>query len=167
MEDRASRAGTWCAAAGYAATVVSRWTAVHVSPTGMTRQPARCAKQRAALLTIVPSLPPRALSSPPSVRNDATMQSTAPTRLPWLRRASQRVIGMYMRVWHGLEVRGAEHIPAHGPALVLMNHTSMLDVLALMAINPYGDAAMLAKASLFRVPFIGGLIDAWGAIPVE
>jgi 1-acyl-sn-glycerol-3-phosphate acyltransferase len=72
-----------------------------------------------------------------------------------------------MRAWHALDVHGAEHLPPRGPALVLLNHASLLDVPALMALDPYPDTAMIAKASLFRVPLLGVLLRQWGAIPVE
>jgi 1-acyl-sn-glycerol-3-phosphate acyltransferase len=73
----------------------------------------------------------------------------------------------YMRVWHSLRLEGREHLPAHGPALVLLNHASLLDVPALMALDPYPDTATIAKASLFRVPGVSWLLREWGAIPVE
>jgi 1-acyl-sn-glycerol-3-phosphate acyltransferase len=72
-----------------------------------------------------------------------------------------------MRVWHALDVRGLEHLPPHGPALVLLNHASLLDIPALLAVDPYPDTAMIAKASLLRAPLLGLLMREWGAIPVE
>jgi 1-acyl-sn-glycerol-3-phosphate acyltransferase len=88
-------------------------------------------------------------------------------REPWLRRAAKRVLRVYMRLWHGLEVEGLEHMPPTGPLLAMTNHASLLDPPALLAVDPYPDSAMLAKASLFRVPLIGTLVRAWGGIPVE
>jgi 1-acyl-sn-glycerol-3-phosphate acyltransferase len=71
-----------------------------------------------------------------------------------------------MRLWHRLEVRGQEHLPASGPALVLANHVSVLDVMALAAANPYPRATTVIKAPAFRLPLVKHLVAAWGAIPV-
>jgi 1-acyl-sn-glycerol-3-phosphate acyltransferase len=85
-------------------------------------------------------------------------------RLRWLAR---HVLRGYMRVWHSLKLEGRERLPTRGPALVLLNHASLLDVPALIALDPYPDTAMIAKASLFRVPVVRRLLREWGAIPVE
>jgi 1-acyl-sn-glycerol-3-phosphate acyltransferase len=79
----------------------------------------------------------------------------------------RRVLRVYMRVWHGMRVEHIEHLPPRGPALVLLNHASLLDIPALLAVDPYPDTAMIAKASLLRVPVLGALLRQWGAIPVE
>ena len=92
---------------------------------------------------------------------------SARAREPRLRGLARWVLRGYLRVWHGLEVQGLEHLPPYGPALVLVNHASLLDVPALLAVDPYPDTAMIAKASLFQVPVVGGLLRQWGAIPVE
>jgi 1-acyl-sn-glycerol-3-phosphate acyltransferase len=72
-----------------------------------------------------------------------------------------------MRAWHALEVHDVDHLPPHGPALVLLNHASLVDIPALLAIDPYPDTAMIAKGSLLRLPVLGALLLKWGAIPVE
>src|SRR5689334_22988968 len=72
-----------------------------------------------------------------------------------------------MRLWHAFEVHGMEHLPPRGPALILLNHASLVDIPALLAIDPYPDTAMIAKASLLRLPVLGGLLLEWGAIPVQ
>jgi 1-acyl-sn-glycerol-3-phosphate acyltransferase len=88
-------------------------------------------------------------------------------REPALRGLARRILNVYMRGWHGLRVEGLEHLPPRGPGLVLLNHASLLDIPALMALDPYPDTAMIAKASLLRVPVLGTLLRQWGAIPVE
>jgi 1-acyl-sn-glycerol-3-phosphate acyltransferase len=77
------------------------------------------------------------------------------------------VLTTYLRLWHRLEVQGVEHLPAGGPALVLANHGSMLDVPALMSVDPYSHCAFLAKSGLFAYPLVGTILRAWGAIPVD
>ena len=79
--------------------------------------------------------------------------SSPPSREPRLRWLARHVLRGYMRLWHRLTLEGREYLPDHGPAL--------------MALDPYPDTTMIAKASLFRVPVVRGLLRAWGAIPVE
>ena len=71
-----------------------------------------------------------------------------------------------MRAWFGLRVRGAEHIPSSGPALIVSNHQSILDPPVI------GGAVrrqiyFLAKAELFRIPLFGWLFRTLHARPVR
>ena len=91
----------------------------------------------------------------------------APRRMPLVRRLIVLVLRAYLRLYHRIELQGAEHLPPRGPALVLANHASLLDVPALMALDPYPDTAAVAKASLFKVPLVRTVLEQWGAIPVE
>ena len=87
--------------------------------------------------------------------------------MPLARRVIKAVLGPYMRLFHGLELQGAEHIPAHGPALVVLNHASLLDVPALMVLDPFPNTVTVVKASMFKVPIVSWVLRQWGAIPVE
>ena len=71
-----------------------------------------------------------------------------------------------MRTWFGLRVRGAEHIPSSGPALIVSNHQSILDP-PLIGGAARRQIYFLAKAELFRIPFFGWLIRALHARPVR
>jgi len=73
---------------------------------------------------------------------------------------------LLMRAWFRLRVRGAEHIPSSGPALIVSNHQSILDPPVI------GGAArrqiyFLAKAELFQIPLFGWLFRALHARPVR
>lgn len=83
------------------------------------------------------------------------------------RRLVLAVLRVYMRLFHRLELVNGELLPAHGPALVLINHASLLDVPALMVLDPYSNTVTVAKKSLFKVPLVGWLLRQWGGIPVE
>ncbi|HEY3061191.1 MAG TPA: lysophospholipid acyltransferase family protein [Chloroflexota bacterium] len=99
---------------------------------------------------------------------ELTSESTGTrARLSPLRQVVRAVLGVYMRLYHRLELRGREHLPARGPAIVLVNHASLLDVPALMVLDPYPDTIFIAKASLFKVPLVGWLLGQWDAIAVE
>src|SRR5216117_1798465 len=88
-------------------------------------------------------------------------------RAPLVRRILRAVLTVYMRLYHRLELHGAERLPSRGPAIVLVNHASLLDVPALMVLDPYPNTILIAKASLFKVPGVGWLLREWGAIAVE
>ena len=84
-----------------------------------------------------------------------------------MRRLLLAIIGVYMRLYHRLELQCGELLPLHGPALILLNHASLLDVPALMVLDPYPDTITIAKASLFKVPVVSWMLRQWHAIPVE
>jgi 1-acyl-sn-glycerol-3-phosphate acyltransferase len=73
-----------------------------------------------------------------------------------------------MRAWHQLELvgDGLEHLPPTGPVLVLVNHVSALDVVALLSIDPWPRSAVIVKEGLYNVKLIRPLLRAWNAIPV-
>jgi 1-acyl-sn-glycerol-3-phosphate acyltransferase len=56
----------------------------------------------------------------------------------WCTQTIWRVlVRLYLRMYHRLEVRGAERIPASGPIVVVANHTSHLDALVLASALPW------------------------------
>jgi 1-acyl-sn-glycerol-3-phosphate acyltransferase len=71
-----------------------------------------------------------------------------------------------MRLFFGLTSRGAEHVPATGPVLLVSNHVSMLDPPLIGGSVPR-RLSFLAKAELFKVPLLGGLIRRLGAQPLR
>ena len=70
------------------------------------------------------------------------------------------------RLLFRLEVRGARHVPAVGPAMIVANHSSVLDppVVSAASLRPLH---FMAKAELFRIPLFGRLIYAVNARPVR
>ena len=88
-------------------------------------------------------------------------------RQPPIRRVVKAILRLYLRPFHGIELLGIEHVPTHGPAIVVVNHASLLDVPALMLVDPFPDTATVVKASMFGMPLIGWVLRQWGAIPVE
>ena len=68
-----------------------------------------------------------------------------------------------------IRVRGGEHLPATGPFVLAPNHLSNIDPVVVGAVVwRLGRAPrFLTKASLFRVPLLGGMLRGVGQIPVE
>lgn len=60
----------------------------------------------------------------------------------------------------------AEKLPKDGGYIICANHTSMLDVLILSACNDR-QIRYMAKAELFKIPLLRGLITFLGAYPVN
>jgi 1-acyl-sn-glycerol-3-phosphate acyltransferase len=90
-----------------------------------------------------------------------------PRRAPLLRRLVKFILRLYLQPYHHLEAHGLEHLPPRGPILVVLNHASLLDVPALMVLDPFPDTATVVKSSMFKLPVIGWILRHWGAIPVD
>lgn len=67
------------------------------------------------------------------------------------------------------DIEGAEHIPESGPAIIVGNHRSYFDPLALgMALSKRGrPVRFLGKKEVFDAPVVGPLAKALGGIRVE
>jgi len=73
---------------------------------------------------------------------------------------------LYMYVnplWHQ-RVEGREHLPWHGPAVLVSNHESMGDILVLFGL--YRPFKWVSKASNFKLPFIGWNMWLNGYVPL-
>ena len=68
-----------------------------------------------------------------------------------------------------VDISGVEHIPAEGPAIVVGNHRSYFDPMALgMALAKRGrPVRFLGKKEVFDAPIVGQLARAMGGIRVE
>jgi len=70
--------------------------------------------------------------------------------------------------WGRLRVEGLEAVPERGPVLVVPNHDSQWDpVLVGLALRPRRRLRFLARASLWRIPGLGPILDRIGQIPVR
>ena len=78
----------------------------------------------------------------------------------------KRTVVVLTRLLFRLETRGTEHVPMHGPVLLVANHSSLLDppLVGGMAPRPL---TFMAKAELFRLPLFGWLIHELNARPVK
>jgi len=70
--------------------------------------------------------------------------------------------------WGRLEVSGLEAIPVSGPTLIVANHDSNWDPIAIgMAARPRRQISALAKASLWKNPAVAKVLDGMGQIPLQ
>jgi 1-acyl-sn-glycerol-3-phosphate acyltransferase len=81
-----------------------------------------------------------------------------------------RLFGTLFRLMgYRFDVRGLEHIPAHGGGVVAGNHIGFLDFTFIgYAARPRGrHIRFMAKRTVFELPVVGRLMRAMGHIPVD
>lgn len=80
-----------------------------------------------------------------------------------------RLLGWVAGLFSDVEARGLEHVPRHGGAVLVCNHRSLFDAVALgAALDRTGrDVMVLAKAELFRARLVGAVLRRAGVIPVH
>ena len=85
------------------------------------------------------------------------------------RLASSAFLGAFRAFDVHLDVRGAEHIPASGGAILASNHISYLDFAFVMLASPTPrrDVRFLARSEFFRVPLVGQALRGLRQIPVD
>jgi glycerol-3-phosphate O-acyltransferase / dihydroxyacetone phosphate acyltransferase len=78
----------------------------------------------------------------------------------------RQFIAFALRVFYRLEQKGGP-LAETGPLLLVANHpNSLIDPALLIAISPR-PLTFLAKAPLFRLPLLGALLRALGALPIQ
>ncbi len=108
-----------------------------------------------------PSIPPKPIT------NIWQPQLTRLPRLHWGRRAFRSLVRLLARtlIWllARATVRGLEHFPPTGPALIVVNHLGDADAAILLAALPVAPEA-LGKVELYDFPILGTLMDWYGII---
>jgi 1-acyl-sn-glycerol-3-phosphate acyltransferase len=82
-------------------------------------------------------------------------------------RTAMSVSSPVIRSWGRLEVTGLEQLPSEGPALVIGNHDSYWDPVAIgVAGLPRRQIRALAKSTLWKAAPLGWVLDGMGQIPI-
>lgn len=81
----------------------------------------------------------------------------------WIQRAFRGFawLGEALGLW-AVELHGAERL-ARGPAIVVSNHPTLIDVVLLIAHLPQADC--IVKAAAWRNPFLRGIVSLAGYVP--
>lgn len=61
---------------------------------------------------------------------------------------------------------GTEHLAPEGPQILIVNHSSFFDILALLAFLPV-HGKFIAKKELYAIPVFGGAIKAGGHVRID
>jgi 1-acyl-sn-glycerol-3-phosphate acyltransferase len=69
------------------------------------------------------------------------------------------------RFLYRFKVRGDQHIPTEGAAIIVCNHVSFVDAILLMAASPR-PIHFIMDYKIFRIPVLGWLFKLAGAIPI-
>lgn len=75
------------------------------------------------------------------------------------------MLHIWMRIFHALQFRGVEHIPAEGPVIIAANHPSYFDPVVL-SLATGRHVRFFALADILKVPIVGGFARRWGVLPV-
>lgn len=85
-------------------------------------------------------------------------------------RVGSAITAVLMHLLFGVRVRGVEHVPPSGPAILAFNHVSVLDgpVLAIATARSARRATrFLVAAEIFRRFFFGWILRAFEQIPIR
>jgi 1-acyl-sn-glycerol-3-phosphate acyltransferase len=85
---------------------------------------------------------------------------------PWLYAFARVLLVAAVQIYGRFSVRGAGHLPAAGPAIVVANHPSDVDPILIGVALPR-TLHFLADAVQFRRGFVGPVIERLAAIPVH
>ncbi len=98
------------------------------------------------------------------IKQQQDQQPHMPHRL--FRRTLWGISLILVRLLYRLEYQGLEHFPQSGPGILVSNHTSMVDMLAIhTAIRPW--ICWVAKKELFKTRFTAWVFSRLGCIPVD
>lgn len=76
------------------------------------------------------------------------------------------LFAMIIKIFGRYQVSGLQNLPDSGPALVVSNHISNWDPLVVGVVMPR-QINFVAKEVLFKIPLVGFLMRAWGAVPIS
>jgi 1-acyl-sn-glycerol-3-phosphate acyltransferase len=72
----------------------------------------------------------------------------------------------FLRRFYRIDVHGAERVPTDGPCILIANHESITDPWFL-CLATRRRVRFMAKAELWRYPFLRWAMDSYGTFPVE
>lgn len=95
----------------------------------------------------------------------STRPPALPSRAPLAERVLRLLIVAWVRLSYRFRVRGLEHLPAHGPAVLVCNHVSFIDAL-LVGIASRRSVRFVMDHRIFRNRVLHWFFRTVGAIPI-
>lgn len=92
-------------------------------------------------------------------------QARLDARRGFLRDVLLRQIGFRLLV--KVQIEGAQHIPASGPAIIMMNHIAAIDPFVVIGAVTTRFVVPMSKEENYRNPIVALMAHAWGAYPVR
>ncbi len=83
------------------------------------------------------------------------------------------LLDLYFTIYHRWRIEGIQHVPTHGPALVIVNHVSTLEAIAVFPLarrigqTPGVTIFMIGKRELFENPWLARLCRSLGMFPLD
>lgn len=74
---------------------------------------------------------------------------------------------VFFRVLLRLKVQGIENVPLTGPAIILINHQSLIDPVCAIGACRVRDMVPISKEELYHNPITKWITDNWGGIPIK
>ena len=120
---------------------------------------------RLTALAVLRRWPTRHLDAPEGVPKLANVLEPQRALFPLVRRPLRRLALPWVR----MDVLGVDNLPAEGPAIVVANHRSYFDPLAVGTATAEAGRPVrfLGKKEVFDAPVVGDLAKAMGGIRVE
>lgn len=78
-----------------------------------------------------------------------------------------KLLAPFLRFIFNVHAHGLDNIPAEGGVLICPNHISAVDVIVVASTVKNRQICFMAKAELFKIPLLRGLIKALGAYPIR
>lgn len=103
-----------------------------------------------------------------SLEESVQMYVARQPQLAWRRRALRSLIrGLGFGVLWQMDITGRENIPDDGPAIIMMNHISMVDPVLVMGAVTNRFVIPMTKVENLRNPVIKPFVMWWGAYSVN
>jgi len=64
-------------------------------------------------------------------------------------------------------VEGLEYVPASGPAMIMMSHSTLVDITLPLGVIKNRFVVAMSKQENFELPLLSWVVRSWGAIPVR
>lgn len=112
--------------------------------------------------------PAASSADPPGVRRLPQALGRLPVYVPedpWLYKVARVLLPTTLAQLYHLRAAGTEHLPSHGPAIVVINHQSDFDP-PFIGVAFQRPLRYMAKSELFARPSFRWLIEHLGAFPI-